>query len=142
MNEANEFFSFFYFFVWVPNLSSSQTRPWQPRHSSIISGGRAVRPSHGLQYGHTNWCGGHTVVKLSTCQVSGIFYALTAADLWRVARGWITRSGESVFGRDDRVQLTSYSMDAGVFFPEVKLLGCEGDRCIYCRGLRMSGAFL
>jgi hypothetical protein len=118
------FYLFFYFFVWFKKLSLPQTRPWHPRHGSIISGGHGTAllydPSHGIQYEHTNWYGGHNTVILSTCHVSGIFSALTEAYLWRVARGWITRSGDSVLGRGDKVQtapgvqLVSYSIGAGV----------------------------
>ena len=114
MNEVKEFsLLFIYLFVWVTHLSSPQTRPWQPTHGSIISGGHAVGPSHGLQYGHTNWYGGHTTVKLGTCHVSEIFCALTAADLWRVVRGWITQSGDSVLRRGDRVQINLWGPAKG-----------------------------
>ena len=36
-----------------------------PILGSIISGGHVIRPSQGLQYGHTNWYGGHTTIKLT-----------------------------------------------------------------------------
>jgi len=123
VNEAKEFF--FYLFILYFRLCSKfvfatnealAAQTWQYNQWRKC----CTTQSRSIQFGHTKWCGGHTTVKLSTCHVSGIFCALTAADIWRVARGWITRSGDSVLGRGDRVQIisgaqpTSYSMDADV----------------------------